>query len=206
MSNISSWWSDLINKWFPTPTITSFEAEPQIIIVGGTSLLNWKTDKAKSISISPSVGTVGADGTSVVAPIITTKYTLTASSLLGIKKATQDLTVTVGELVTTPAPTTPAPTTNVPPIVVKNGELWVGDLNINGFGGHPYPPAAPMHPAKPNEVHGEVWLKSIDSKNRYNIRGYIAEVMHLETRGTTPGSGTVQVMDGGGEPTKWYVI
>ena len=106
----------------------------------------------------------------------------------------------------TPEPTPEPVTNNVPPIIVKNGRLWCNGEDIEKYGTstpeHPYPPPG-MRPPKKNEVHGEVYLPSVESHNRYVIRGYIASVMHLNTVGS--GKGTVQIEDNLGNPTKWWV-
>lgn len=97
-------------------------------------------------------------------------------------------------------------TTNVPPIYAENGKLMCNGEDIMKYGAvtadNPYPPPGMRTPTK-GCVGGSVYLPSVDSANRYAIRGYIAAHEHWNTVGS--GAGTVQVKDGGGTPTTWWV-
>jgi len=65
----------------PPPRIVYFKAEPPEISEGGTSLLKWKTENAKSVSIS-GIGTVTPvdRGYISVRPIRETNYELTVTN------------------------------------------------------------------------------------------------------------------------------
>lgn len=62
----------------PAPSCDSFTASPATIIVGGQTQLAWQTTNASQVTINNGVGTVAADGTTMVAPLTSTTYTLTA--------------------------------------------------------------------------------------------------------------------------------
>ncbi|MBI4992467.1 MAG: hypothetical protein HZB99_04600 [Candidatus Harrisonbacteria bacterium] len=60
------------------PRITSFKIEPEKIKKGESATLNWSTENATSVLISPGIGPVRTTGTMKVSPSITTRYTITA--------------------------------------------------------------------------------------------------------------------------------
>ncbi len=76
------------------PSINSFSADPDTIVTGATSNLQWDITGATTISISPGVGPVPASGTRVVHPVATTTYTLTAANSNGSVNAPAMITVT----------------------------------------------------------------------------------------------------------------
>jgi hypothetical protein len=78
----------------PPPVISSFTTNPSTIIAGQGSTLSWATTGATSVSISPSVGTIGASGSVVITPAATTTYTLTATGTGGTATAQTTITVT----------------------------------------------------------------------------------------------------------------
>jgi len=78
----------------PGIQILEFSASPDTITPGASSQLFWNVRGATSISISPNVGTVLAQGVKTVTPITTTTYTLTASAT-GLPTQTATVTVTV---------------------------------------------------------------------------------------------------------------
>jgi len=80
------------SKTGPRPEILSFGSDPSTIIFGETSRLTWSVSNAKSISISPGVGTVTGSST-MVSPAATTNYTLTATGSGGSAAATAVVTV-----------------------------------------------------------------------------------------------------------------
>src|SRR5258708_3184890 len=98
---------NLIVTGLTVPTVTSFTATPATISSGTSSILAWTTANATSVSISPTVGTVGLSGSQSVSPTSTTTYTLTATSSSGT--ATSTVVVTVSS-VTPPPPPGPTPT------------------------------------------------------------------------------------------------
>ena len=79
--------------------ISSCFATPATIVAGESSTLFWQTTNATSVSISPGVGTEGANGSAVVSPTTSTTYTITAQ---GPNSATAAcsvaVTVTAGNL------------------------------------------------------------------------------------------------------------
>jgi hypothetical protein len=65
----------------PAPSIVSFDASPNMISIGESSILKWSvTGDGATVNIRPDIGTVGLIGTREVAPNITTNYTLTAKN------------------------------------------------------------------------------------------------------------------------------
>ena len=76
------------------PRIDSFSASPLSIVSGAVSTLSWQVENATTVSISPTVGTVGLTGTSSVTPTQTTTYTLTATNSVGTISANATITVT----------------------------------------------------------------------------------------------------------------
>jgi len=77
-----------------TAQILRFAASPNTIGLGASSTLSWSTSNATSVSISPTVGTVTANGSTTVSPATTTSYTISATSADG-KTVTAVTTVTV---------------------------------------------------------------------------------------------------------------
>ncbi len=77
-----------------TAQILRFQASPSTIASGAQTTLSWTTSGANTISISPNVGTVTANGSTTVSPASTTSYTLSATGTDG-KTVTAVATVTV---------------------------------------------------------------------------------------------------------------
>ncbi len=65
------------------PVINYFTANPNSLLLGGSSTLSWSVSNATSISITPGIGNVGATGSVSVTPGVTTNYVLTASNPAG---------------------------------------------------------------------------------------------------------------------------
>ena len=78
----------------PAPMV-SIMAEPASIIAGGKSNIIWTSQYADSVSISPGIGNVNANGSIEVSPAETTTYTLTATGQGGT--TTEAFTVTVAQ-------------------------------------------------------------------------------------------------------------
>lgn len=76
----------------PSPGVT-LTAEPDTITEGESSTLTWNTTYADSVTIEPDVGSVGLSGNASVSPVVTTEYTLTATSPCGSTQ--RSVTVTV---------------------------------------------------------------------------------------------------------------
>jgi hypothetical protein len=63
----------------PAPSIDIFDASPNIISIGDSSILKWSvTGKGAIVNIEPDIGAVGLSGNREITPTITTNYTLTA--------------------------------------------------------------------------------------------------------------------------------
>jgi uncharacterized protein YkwD len=75
-----------------TPTITSFTATPSAISPGQSVTLSWNVSGATSLSIDIGVGSVTGLTSKIVAPTLTTKYTLTATNSTGSVTATTTVT------------------------------------------------------------------------------------------------------------------
>jgi peptidoglycan-associated lipoprotein len=88
----------------PKPT-ASLNANPASIERGQSTTLEWKTQDATSVTISPEVGTVSASGSRSVRPQQSTTYRLTATGPGGSVDATARVTVTAP-----PPPPVPTPT------------------------------------------------------------------------------------------------
>jgi hypothetical protein len=92
------------------PIIAQFSANPSTINAGQSSMLSWQVTNATTVSISPTLGTVAASGSSGVTPPQTTTYTLTASNQYG--SVTASVTVVVN---TAPPP----PPSSQPPVITS---------------------------------------------------------------------------------------
>jgi hypothetical protein len=100
------------------PVINSFVASPSSISLGGSAGLSWNVSNATSVSINQGVGTVGSTGSTVVSPLSTTTFTLTASNAAG------SLTATALVLVSGIPPSTGLPVINyftATPQVISGG-------------------------------------------------------------------------------------
>lgn len=94
--------SDTNSASAPSPT-ASITADPLAIDVGGSTVLNWRTTNASTVTIE-GLGPVNASGTQTVSPATSTNYHLTAKGDGGTVEA--DVRVTVR------TPTAPADNTN----------------------------------------------------------------------------------------------
>jgi len=93
------------------PVIVQFAANPTTIAAGQSSMLSWQVQNATTISISPTLGSVAANGSSGVSPAATTTYTLTASNSLGTATASVTVVVTSNN--------NPPPPQNLPPVITS---------------------------------------------------------------------------------------
>ena len=75
------------------PQIVRFEGSPLSIGPGGQTTLSWATNNATTVTITPNVGAVTANGATNVSPSATTTYTLTATNSIG--SVTAPVTITV---------------------------------------------------------------------------------------------------------------
>jgi hypothetical protein len=85
----------------------AMDANPTTIPAGSSATLSWYTNGATSVSISPNVGVVPANGSVTVSPTVTTTYTMTATNAKG--SATSPVYVNVGG--SAPPPPPPSNTT-----------------------------------------------------------------------------------------------
>ena len=75
------------------PIVSSFTSNNNYVQPGQTATLNWTTSNADTVSISPSIGSVAASGSTTVTPTYTTTYTLTAQNSKGSTSASTTVTV-----------------------------------------------------------------------------------------------------------------
>jgi YD repeat-containing protein len=81
------------NRASLSPPEVSFLVNPETIIMGQATTLTWDATNATSISIDNGIGDVDVNGSLMVAPTMTTTYTLTATGPGG--KTTRSVCVTV---------------------------------------------------------------------------------------------------------------
>src|SRR5260370_37010254 len=87
------------------PTVT-LQASPATVQKGQSVTLTWSSTNATSLSLSPGVGNVTAEGSNRVTPSDSTTYTITATGPGGTADATARVSVT--------APPPPPPVAHVP--------------------------------------------------------------------------------------------
>ena len=73
-----------------------FNGDPNTITPGGIATLSWETANAVSVSIDNGIGDVDVNGTTEVAPLVTTTYTLTATGSNG-DTANAQVVITVSD-------------------------------------------------------------------------------------------------------------
>jgi peptidoglycan-associated lipoprotein len=78
----------------PQPTV-NLQASPGTIQRGQSSTLSWSSTNATSLTVSPGVGNVAAQGSQTVSPTDSTTYTITATGPGGTADANARVTVTV---------------------------------------------------------------------------------------------------------------
>jgi len=84
----------------------TLQASPATVEKGGSVTLTWSSTNATSLSLSPGVGNVTAEGSNRVTPSDSTTYTITATGPGGSADATARVSVT--------APPPPPPVAHVP--------------------------------------------------------------------------------------------
>jgi hypothetical protein len=82
----------------PQTTLVYCYASPSNIMVGESSTLNYQTQNATAVSISPTVGSAGLSGSVAVSPITSTNYTVTATGPSGTTSCSIAVNVTAGAL------------------------------------------------------------------------------------------------------------
>ncbi|HIB83492.1 MAG TPA: hypothetical protein EYO59_02520, partial [Chromatiaceae bacterium] len=78
----------------PPPVIDSFTATPVTTTVGSSVTLDWVTTHATDVSINGVASGLPLDGSTVVTPVVTTIYQLTATGSGGLNTANVTVTVT----------------------------------------------------------------------------------------------------------------
>lgn len=63
-----------------SPRIVQFDASPESISSGQSSVLVWKVDNATTVTISPEIGGVASNGQKPVSPSKTTRYSIIAKN------------------------------------------------------------------------------------------------------------------------------
>lgn len=76
----------------PPPEAT-LSADPQTIMIGGSSLLTWSTAHAETVTLEPGIGPVAPNGSLAVFPTGTTTYILTARGQGGEASSRAGVTV-----------------------------------------------------------------------------------------------------------------
>ena len=76
------------------PTIVSFSADTDSIMVGAAATLSWEVSGATTITIDPDISSVTAHGSMEVTPSSSTTYTLTATNNAGSSTAQVTIEVT----------------------------------------------------------------------------------------------------------------
>ena len=76
------------------PIVLNFSASPSAINQGESSTLTWSVSKADTVTIT-SIGTVTSSGSTIVSPVVTTDYILTATNSAGSVTATATVTVVI---------------------------------------------------------------------------------------------------------------
>lgn len=76
------------------PVIDSFTANPESILLGGSSKLSWAVSNVTSVTISPDIGTALPAGNKNTSPSTTTTYTLKATNAAGWRSKSITVTVT----------------------------------------------------------------------------------------------------------------
>ena len=76
----------------PPPEAT-LSADPQTIMIGGSSLLTWSTAYAETVTLEPGIGPVAPEGSLAVFPTETTTYILTARGQGGETSSRAEVTV-----------------------------------------------------------------------------------------------------------------
>jgi len=77
------------------PAIKTFTASQNSITLGDNITLTWSVDGARTVSISPDVGTVPSSGWTMAIPAATTTYKLSAVNTFGTETAETTVTVNV---------------------------------------------------------------------------------------------------------------
>jgi hypothetical protein len=75
------------------PKITSFEVNPEKIVLGNNSTLSWSVSGGENVTITPEIGNVELNGSKIVKPTTNTTYTIIATNEAGNDSVTRVVTV-----------------------------------------------------------------------------------------------------------------
>lgn len=75
------------------PAVNTFSPSRSSITLGDNVTLNWDVARARTVSISPGVGSVPSSGWTMVIPVETTTYKLSAANTFGTETAETTVTV-----------------------------------------------------------------------------------------------------------------
>ena len=81
-----------VNPRVGLPRVVRFTADPSTINEGQKSTLNWSTEGADTVTITP-FGSTELNGARDVTPTVTTTYVLTATNAAGSTTASATVTV-----------------------------------------------------------------------------------------------------------------
>jgi len=84
----------------PTPPTATLTASAAVIAPGGSATLSWSTTAASVVTLLPGIGPVSSSGSIVVKPLVTTTYTLTATSPTGSATSSAAVNVTASPVLT----------------------------------------------------------------------------------------------------------
>jgi hypothetical protein len=114
------------------PVINSFNSTPAAVADGSPAVLDWNVSNATVLIIDQGVGSVSLTGTSIVTPVATTTYTLTAVNAAGA--VTKSLTVTVNSAsATVVVPVPPVPSGPLPPASPSGNRDWLASTYTNEY-------------------------------------------------------------------------
>jgi hypothetical protein len=102
------------------PVISYFIANPSSITPGSSITLSWNVTNATSVTVDNGVGPVGSSGTTIILPVASTTFTLTASNAAGSNTAS---TAVIVSGVSTPPASLPVINyfTATPPLISSGG-------------------------------------------------------------------------------------
>ncbi len=99
----------------PTAPVCTLSVAETTLVDGQSTTLGWTTIDATSASLSPGFGAVALNGSKVVSPTVTTKYTLTVTNAVGSTNCVITVTVDV-------PPSAPTCTLTATPASITSGQ------------------------------------------------------------------------------------
>jgi hypothetical protein len=129
--------------------ITSFVAQPAVVLQGASTTLSWVTHNATNVSIDNGVGAQAANGSVRVMPSRQTVYTLTAMGMNGSRTATVSVGVTVPPPAISAFTAMPASITQGAAATLSWTTSNATNVTIdNGVGAHPVNGTVQVHPTQ----------------------------------------------------------